>query len=98
MRLSSPTAALVFATAIVGWLRLENWSAKLQAQHTPAVDRAGKPHVPQYGVFERQVKNTKTYSNPFDFQVIELKTQFTSPRIDFSFRWRFGSVPDNAVP
>ena len=32
-----------------------------------------------YDVFELQVTNSKTYSNPFDFNVIELKAAFTSP-------------------
>lgn len=32
-----------------------------------------------YDVFEQSVTNSKSYSNPFDFRVIELKTKFTSP-------------------
>ncbi|MGQ0637701.1 MAG: DUF459 domain-containing protein [Planctomycetaceae bacterium] len=32
-----------------------------------------------FGVFERKVVNAKTYSNPFDFQVVELTTEFTAP-------------------
>jgi hypothetical protein len=32
-----------------------------------------------YGIFERATTNTKPYSNPFDYRVIELRMQFTSP-------------------
>jgi hypothetical protein len=32
-----------------------------------------------YGVFEGQVANQKAYTNPFDFRVIELKSEFTAP-------------------
>jgi hypothetical protein len=32
-----------------------------------------------YDVFEQTVTNAKTYSNPFDFNMIELRTSFTSP-------------------
>jgi hypothetical protein len=78
-RINLSAAALLVSVAVGGWLCSENWLAIVQAQDKPAVDRAGEPHVPRYGVFERQVKNTKTYSNPFDFPVVELKTQFTSP-------------------
>ncbi|MGQ0636496.1 MAG: DUF5060 domain-containing protein [Planctomycetaceae bacterium] len=35
--------------------------------------------VAQYAVFERQVPNAKAYSNPFDFRVIELQTEFKAP-------------------
>jgi hypothetical protein len=71
--------ALMMAGIVFGWLSIASWHAALHAQDKPAVDRAGKPHVPLYGVFERQVKNPKTYSNPFDFQVIDLKTEFKAP-------------------
>jgi hypothetical protein len=40
---------------------------------------AAVPRVGLYGVFERHVTNGKRYSNPFDFQVVELKTRFTAP-------------------
>jgi hypothetical protein len=32
-----------------------------------------------YDVFERQVTNSKSYANPFDFNVIELQASFRSP-------------------
>ena len=32
-----------------------------------------------YDVWEKKVLNSKTYSNPFDYSVIELKATFTSP-------------------
>ena len=35
--------------------------------------------VALYGVFEQQVTNDKSYSNPFDLRVVELRTKFTSP-------------------
>jgi len=38
-----------------------------------------RAQVNLYGVFETQVTNGKTYSNPFDFNVIELQAAFTSP-------------------
>src|SRR3989344_7719840 len=35
--------------------------------------------APLYGVFETQVTNTNTYTNPFDFNEIELQATFTAP-------------------
>ena len=31
-----------------------------------------------YGLFEAAVTNTRTYANPYDFRVVELRTRFTS--------------------
>ncbi|WP_447968824.1 DUF5060 domain-containing protein [Nitrospira sp. M1] len=39
----------------------------------------GMSQVGLYDVWERQVINTKKYSNPFDYNVIELQATFTSP-------------------
>jgi hypothetical protein len=39
----------------------------------------GVEQVGLYDVFETRVANSKTYSNPFDFNVIELRAIFTSP-------------------
>ena len=39
----------------------------------------GMTQVGLYDVWETQVTNSKTYSNPFDFNVIELRATFTSP-------------------
>jgi hypothetical protein len=44
-----------------------------------ASSAAAAPRVPLYGVFERQVTNAKGYSDPFDFQVVELRSTFTAP-------------------
>ena len=35
--------------------------------------------APLFGVFETHLTNDKTYSNPYDFRVIELQATFTSP-------------------
>lgn len=72
------------------------------------------PHVPVYGVFEHEVTNAKPYSNPFDFQVVELKTVFVAPSgrklSFFGFHdgdgmggqtgqvWRFRFMPDETGP
>lgn len=37
------------------------------------------PTVERYGIFEKQVTNSKSYSNKFDFNVIELRGIFTAP-------------------
>lgn len=39
----------------------------------------GMNQVGLYDVWEHRVTNSKTYSNPFDFNVIELRVVFTSP-------------------
>ena len=39
----------------------------------------GMTQVGLYDVWETQVTNSKSYSNPFDFNVIELRATFTSP-------------------
>ena len=39
----------------------------------------GMTQVGLYDVWERTVTNSKTYSNPFDYNVIELRATFTSP-------------------
>lgn len=39
----------------------------------------GAGDVARYDVFETQVTNSKIYTNPFDFNVIELRATFTSP-------------------
>src|SRR5262245_23204498 len=75
-RLVSPAATLLVAAAVLGCPSLTRRSG---AQDRASVDRDAQPRVPLYGTFERQVTNTKTYSNPFDFQVVELKTLFTTP-------------------
>ena len=41
----------------------------------------GFAQVGLYDVFEFQTINSKTYSNSFDFQVIELQATFTSPSV-----------------
>ncbi|HOW66753.1 MAG TPA: DUF5060 domain-containing protein [Candidatus Paceibacterota bacterium] len=74
----------------------------------------GVPRVPLYGMFERQVTNGKPYSNPFDFQVVELQTTFVAPSgrkmSFFGFHdgdgiggqtgqvWRFRFMPDETGP
>jgi len=35
--------------------------------------------VERYGIFEKQITNSKSYSNRFDFNVIELRGTFTAP-------------------
>lgn len=45
------------------------------AQASPAQAQS----VGLYDVFEKSVTNSKSYSNPFDFNVVELQTKFTSP-------------------
>lgn len=63
--LRSPVAmGSFFPVALI--LLLAAWAASAEAQS------AGL-----YDVFERSVTNSKTYSNPFDFNVIELRTTFT---------------------
>jgi Domain of unknown function (DUF5060)/Protein of unknown function (DUF4038)/Putative collagen-binding domain of a collagenase len=57
--------SLVLALACAGLMAL--------APPSLAVD------VGLYDVFETTVTNAKTYSNPFDFTVIELRATFTSP-------------------
>jgi hypothetical protein len=42
-----------------------------------------------YGVFEQAVKNDNTYSNPFDFRVIELRARFTAPSGKMLNFWGF---------
>jgi hypothetical protein len=79
VRFSVQAGSLMMTGVVLSWLSLASWHPELRAQDKPPVDRAGEPNVPLYGAFERQVANPKTYSNPFDFQVVELKTQFTSP-------------------
>jgi hypothetical protein len=42
--------------------------------------------VPLWGLFETAITNSRSYSNPFDFNVIDLRATFTSPsgrRVDF---------------
>jgi hypothetical protein len=76
MRSTLATALLLASGAPLAWPRF----FEVHAQDEAAVARSAKPRVALYGVFERQVTNTKTYSNPFDFRVVELKTQFTAPK------------------
>lgn len=46
---------------------------------TDAAAAAADAVAELYGVFEGRVENPQTYANPFDFRVIELKTEFTAP-------------------
>ncbi len=59
--------------------------------------------VPLYDIFTVAVENTTTYSNPFDFTVIELRATFTAPsgrRVEFfgfydgGSTWRLRFMPD----
>ncbi|MFQ5559496.1 MAG: DUF5060 domain-containing protein [Nitrospinota bacterium] len=45
----------------------------------PIGPASGVVQVGLYDVFETQITNSKTYSNPFDYNVIGLKTSFTAP-------------------